>query len=255
MDIDKIYLGDAYELIKQVPDHSVDLIMTDPPYAIQNLHTGTGILKDKSKARHIEEMKESGLGSSLVLKILDEFMRVMKVPNIYIWCNKKQIYDYMTYFVKEHNCKFDIIIWAKNNPIPFVGGHYLNDKEYCLFFYKGAKVQGDYNSLKTCYITSTNKEDKKQYLHPTIKPEEIIKTLVKNSCCGGIVLDPFVGSGTTCVCAKRLGLHYLGFEINPKYHKIAVDRINGINQKGEMNLLDMNFKQLNLNLGAKENDN
>lgn len=70
---------------------------------------------------------------------------------------------------------------------------------------------------------------------------------------GGLVLDPFVGSGTTCVCAKRLGLNYIGFEINPKYHKIAVDRINGINQKGEMNLLDMNFEQLNL-LGDK-NDN
>lgn len=255
MEIDKIYLGNAYELIKQVPDHSIDLIMTDPPYLIKNLYTGTGILKDKSKARHIEEMRESELGDSLDLKILDEFMRVMKVPNIYIWCNKEQIYDYMTYFVKENNCKFDIIIWAKNNPIPFCGGHYLADKEYCLYFYKGVKIQGDYDSLRTCYITNINQEDKNKYKHPTIKPEEIIKTLIKNSCGGGIVFDPFVGSGTTCVCAKRLGLHYLGFEINPKYHKIAVDRINGINQKGEMNLLDINYEQLNLNLGANENDN
>ena len=253
MELDKIYLGDAYELIKQVSDHSVDLIMTDPPYAIPGLHVGTGILKDPVKARHVEEMKETALGSSIDLKILDEFMRVMKVPNCYIWCNKDQIYDYLTYFVKENGCNFEIIIWAKNNPIPFCGGHYLKDKEYCLYFYKGAKLKGDYKSLKTYYFTNINQEDKNKFKHPTIKPEEIIKTLIKNSCGGGLVLDPFVGSGTTCVCAKRLGLNYIGFEINPKYHKIAVDRINGINQKGEMNLLDMNFEQLNL-LGDK-NDN
>ena len=246
MELDKIYLGDAYELIKQVPDHSVDLIMTDPPYAIPNLSVGNGILKDPVKARHVEEMKETALGSSIDLKILDEFMRVMKVPNCYIWCNKDQIYDYLTYFVKENGCNFEIIIWAKNNPIPFCGGHYLKDKEYCLYFYKGAKLKGDYKSLKTYYFTNINQEDKNKFKHPTIKPEEIIKTLIKNSCKSGVVFDPFVGSGTTCVCAKRLGLNYIGFEINPKYHKIAVDRINGINQKGEMNLLDMNFEQLNL---------
>ena len=253
MELDKIYLGDAYELIKQVPNHSVDLIMTDPPYAIKNLNTGTGILKDKSKAKHIEEMKETALGSSIDLKILDEFMRVMKKPNCYIWCNKEQIFDYLEFFTRKNDCKFEIIIWAKNNPIPFAGGHYLPDKEYCLYFYKNVKIESDYNSLRTFYQTSLNVEDKNKFKHPTIKPEEIIKTLINNSCKSGVVFDPFVGSGTTCVCAKRLGLNYIGFEINPKYHKIAVDRINGINQKGEMNLLDMNFEQLNL-LGDK-NDN
>ena len=56
---------------------------------------------------------------------------------------------------------------------------------------------------------------------------------------GGLVFDPFVGSGTTCLAAKHLGLNYIGFEINEKYYKIACDRLNGINQKGEMNLFDL----------------
>ena len=56
-----------------------------------------------------------------------------------------------------------------------------------------------------------------------------------------MVLDPFVGSGTTCLAAKHLGLNYIGFEINEKYYKIAVDRLQGINQKGEMNLFDMDW--------------
>lgn len=246
METNKIYLGDAYELIKKVPDRSIDLIMTDPPYAIPNLHTGTGILKGESQSRHIEQMCETNLGGGIDLSILDEFMRVLKTPNIYIWCNKKQIYDYLDYFVKKNKCKFDIIVWVKSNPIPFVGGHYLADKEYCLYFYKEVKIQGNYNSLRTCYITGLNQEDKQKYKHPTIKPEEIIKTLINNSCKSGVVFDPFVGSGTTCICAKRLGLEYLGFEINENYYNIAVDRVNGINQKGEMNLLDLGAEQLKL---------
>lgn len=53
-----------------------------------------------------------------------------------------------------------------------------------------------------------------------------------------IILDPFVGSGTTCLAAKHLGLNYIGFEISPKYHRIAVDRLNGWDAKGRMNLFD-----------------
>ena len=55
---------------------------------------------------------------------------------------------------------------------------------------------------------------------------------------GDTVFDPFLGSGTTSIAAKHLGLKYIGFEINEEYFKIAQDRMNGWNQKGEMNLLD-----------------
>lgn len=71
---------------------------------------------------------------------------------------------------------------------------------------------------------------------------------------GGLVFDPFVGSGTTCVASKELGLDYLGFEINEKYYKVAKDRLNGITQNGQMSLLDTDFEQLDL-FGEKENEN
>ena len=54
-----------------------------------------------------------------------------------------------------------------------------------------------------------------------------------------VVLDPFLGSGTTALAAKHLGMSYIGFEINETYYKIAKDRLQGINQKGEMNLFDI----------------
>ena len=240
MDLNKIYLGDAYELIKKVPEKSVDLIMTDPPYQIYGLHKDSGILKGR-KNSHNKQLLENNLGDGIDLKILDQFVRVMKKINVYIWCNKEQIYDYLTYFVEKKKCNFEIIVWAKPNPAPFTNGHYLKDKEYCLFFWeKGVKLGGDYHSLKTYYVKSTNTDDKDNYLHPTIKPIDIIENLIRNSCrAEGLVFDPFVGSGTTCLAAKHLGLNYLGFEINETYCKIAKDRLEGFNQKGGMNLFDL----------------
>ena len=238
-----IYLGDAYKLIKDIPDKSVDLVITDPPYDIEGIH-GSGILKSRpANQQTYNEISDSGLDKGIDLKILDDFVKVMKKINIYIWCNKSQIYDYMTYFVKERNCSFEILIWAKENPIPFCGTHYLCDKEYCLYFWEqGAAVNIPYDRGRTYWISKTNQEDKNNFLHPTIKPIEFIEQLIKNSAGGGaIILDPFVGSGTTCLAAKHLGLSYIGFEINEKYYKIAQDRLQGINQKGEMNLFDIDY--------------
>lgn len=228
----QLYNEDCYKGIKKIPDKSVDLVVTDPPYEIKGLHTGTGLLKHR-KDSHANQMMEANLGDGINLKILDELVRVMKKINIYLWCNKEQIYDYMTYFVKERKCNFEIIVWGKPNPAPFTNGHYLKDKEYCLFFWeKGVKIGGNYDTLKTYYVKNTNTEDKKKYLHPTIKPLDIIKNLITNSCNGGgVVLDCFMGSGTTGVACKELGLDFIGFELNKKYYDIAVDRINGISAK------------------------
>lgn len=184
-----IYLGDAYDLIKELPDHSIDLIVTDPPYQIEGLESkakkNTGIFKHRART-HFTEMAETKLGDGIDLSILNELVRIMKKINIYIWCNKEQIYDYLTYFVKEKKCNFEILVWAKPNPAPFVNGHYLKDKEYCLFFWeKGVKVNGDYHSLKTVWVKNTNITDKNDFGHPTIKPIDLIETLIKNST-GGV---------------------------------------------------------------------
>lgn len=174
--------GDSYEVIKSIPSNSVDLIITDPPYKIEGLHTGTGILKKRGMDGYVGEMIAANLGDGIDLSILDELVRVMKKINIYIWCNKEQIYDYLTYFVKERGCKFEIIIWAKNNAAPFLNGHFLKDKEYCLYFWdQGVKIKPAYEQGKTVYISNTNRQDKGLYEHPTIKPLDIIKNLIEIS--------------------------------------------------------------------------
>jgi DNA modification methylase len=138
----------------------------------------------------------------------------------------------MTFFVKEHKCNFEFIIWAKSNVAPFCGGHYLKDKEYCLYFWEtGAWLHGTYKTMKTIYETAENVADKQLYGHPTIKPQWIIENFIVNSSGEGCsVLDPFSGSGTTCAAAKKLGRHYMGFEIDKGYWQSSIDRLNGISQ-------------------------
>jgi DNA modification methylase len=243
MEINKIYLGNAYELIKQVPDKSIDLIVTDPPY---DFGSGSGAGAFGTKKRSHEEVKvaslikmrsdttkcEENLVQGIDPSILNEFVRVMKKINCYIWCNKEQIYDYMTFFVKERKCNFDLITWHKTNPIPTCNNNYLHDTEYCLFFREeGVQLSGNMQTLKKWYSTVCNKADKELYGHPTIKPIGIISNLIINSSDeGSLVLDPFIGSGTTAVACKLLGRNYLGFEINQAYYAIAVDRLNGVSQ-------------------------
>ena len=115
---------------------------------------------------------------------------------------------------------------------------YANDTEYLIMARaKGTKLYGDYDSKKKYWITTTNKNDKDNFIHPTIKPLNIIKTLITNSTQeGDIVLDCFCGSGTTCVACKETNRRYIGFEIDKEYYKIANNRLNGIEASGQMTI-------------------
>ena len=230
--INTITLGDSYKLIKDIPDNSIDLVVIDPPY---NFCTGgkhTGLFKERTTRYH-DEIEEKGLDNNIDLSILKELDRVMKRINIYIWCNKEQIYQYLEHYREK---KFEIIVWNKTNPIPTVNNKYLSDKEYCLYFKdSGVLLNGNVETKKTVYQSTLNVKDKEKYKHPTIKPINIIKNLIINSSNeDDIVLDCFSGSGTTCVAAKELGRRFIGIEIDPEYHKISLDRLNGILANGQI---------------------
>lgn len=181
MDLNEIYLGDAYKLIKNLPDSSIDLIVTDPPYEITGLHGG-GIMKTRKRGHFADQLKDSQLDIGIDMSILDEFVRVLKKINVYIWCNKQQLLPYLKYFVDGKGCSFEIIVWGKKNPIPFCGTHYLVDKEYCLYFWEqGAPVDIPFERARTIYLSNTNKDDKEDYGHPTVKPIDIIENLIANS--------------------------------------------------------------------------
>lgn len=233
-ELDNIYNEDCYKAIKDIPDKSIDLIVTDPPYELDTEGSKENNIS-KTFANCNNQIKSISKG--IDFKILDEFMRIMKKPNIYIWCNKKQIIDYLDYFVKKHNCKFEIMVWLKSNPTPLCGGNYLIDKEFCLYFRDGVKLNTTFETASTYWLTSKNKNDKDKFEHPTIKPMHIIKNLIINSSNeNDIVLDCFAGSGTTLVASKDLGRYYIGFEIDKKWYNIAKNRLNKVDANGQMNM-------------------
>lgn len=233
--INTIQLGDCYELIKKIPDKSIDLVYIDIPYEIN--YSGGGCLdKNVKNNKIIMNKKTDTLLKGIDYSILDDLIRIMK--HIYIWCSKNQIYDLMKYFV-DKGCKYNILVWCKDNPVPFGAAQFLSDVEYCLVFFEpGIEItESGYENKRKWYISHINQSDKKLFNHPTIKPLEFVKQHIINSTKeNDIVLDCFCGSGTTCVAAKELGRRYIGMEIDPEYHKIAVDRLNGITANGQTSI-------------------
>lgn len=235
-----IYNEDSYLAIKDIPDKSIDLIIVDPPYLIESTKKSNAKNKLSKYIQSINhELEINNITNGINESILTEFLRVLKTPNIYIWCNNKQISMYLNFFVTKNKCSFDILVWNKTNAIPLFNNKYLNDKEYCLYFRKNAYCNpNNYEDAKTVFSTPTNLSDKNLFNHPTIKPLNIIETLIKNSSKPkDIVADFFLGSGTTAVACKLLNRQYLGFELSPKWFDIALSRLNNIDANGQISLL------------------
>ena len=159
-------------------------------------------------------------------EVLDEMCRVCKIQNIYLFCSKDQVPQLLN-FALDRKLNFDILTWHKPNPTPMCGNKYLSDTEYIIFMRgKGAKVYGTFESKRKYFIQKSNRIEKNRWGHPTIKPVNIVETLIINSSReGDVVLDPYIGSGTTAVAAIRNNRHYIGFEINEVYYKTALERI------------------------------
>ena len=189
----EIFCGDCLEIMKGMPDGSVDLVVIDPPYEIET--SGAGLYKQQDK-QYIKELE--GMKDGFSEQALDELCRVMNKINIYIFCSQKQIIPLLDYFVKKKGCNWNLICWHKTNPVPACGNKYLTDTEYILFFReKGVKVYGNYNTKFTYYATPLNQKEKKQFNHPTVKPINIIHNFIVNSSQENeIVLDCFMGSGS-----------------------------------------------------------
>lgn len=218
----KLYQGDCLEVMKDIEDGSIDLVVTDPPYEIAT--TGAGIYKQADK-QYVKEL--NGMKDGFSEEVLDELCRVMKKINIYFFCSQKQIIPLLDYFVKKKKCNWNILSWHKTNPIPACGNKYLTDTEFILFFReKGVKVYGSFDTKRTWYATPLNQSDKKKYGHPTVKPLSILENLVVNSSQEGeVVLDCFMGSGSTGVACLNTNRNFIGIELDEGYFEIAQNRI------------------------------
>lgn len=226
--LDKIFHGDCLAVLRTLPDNYVDLVVTDPPYQIDCMKAGGNNELTKKFNRMDAELSELNILDGFDnVAVVAELMRICKNINMYFFCNKAQLPMYFD-IIKQYEASFDLIKWVKTNPVPAYNNKYMSDTEYCVQIRKNAYCQpANYKDASTLYHAPINMADKKQYEHPTIKPMPLIEKLIKTSSKPGqIILDPFMGSGTTCVAAKKLGRQYIGIELVKKYFDIASKRID-----------------------------
>lgn len=237
-ELNKIYQGDAYKLIKQIPDKSISAIYVDIPYEfVQGGHTeNSDMSKQIQKMR--KELQHNGIYDGIDYSIFNDFVRVLKNINCFIWCSKEQIYPILKWWKENTNCTYQILTWNKTNPVPICNGNWLSDIEYCLYFNRGTKLNDGIEHKSKWFTSPLNVKDKVLFNHPTIKPLELVKRhLLHATQPNDIVLDCFVGSGTTAVACQDIGRQFIAFEIEPKWVKIAEDRLNKIDANGQYSFI------------------
>lgn len=245
----KLYNDDCLNILKTIPDESVDLVCTDCPYHIvqggcTNIPRGdepSGIF-DRRNAFTQKNAKTGKLFDNNDIEFeewLPEIYRILKQDtHCYIMINARNLAELQQKAEKVGFQFQNILIWYKNNATP--NRYYLNAYEMILMLRKGKAK--NINNMGTKNVLQINNIIGNKN-HPTEKPVELMKILIENSTVGGdIVIDPFMGAGSTGVACKELNRDFIGIEIDEKYFKIAKERIEDTEEtkdKSQINIFDM----------------
>lgn len=225
----ELYNDDCLEVLKTIKDNSIDLIVTDPPYRVTS-RGSSGSMGGYWK----NEIAKSGTifkhNDISVKDFAPQFYRVLKeTSHCYIMTNHINLIEYLNTFTE---CGFKFVkslIWDKGNKI--CGRYYMNAFEYILFFRKGKDKP--INNCGTSDILSIPikklKDKDGKNLHDTEKPIDLMKILIENSTNkGDLVLEPFMGIGSTVIASKLLERDCIGIELDSTYFEIAKNRIENI---------------------------
>ena len=226
----ELILGDVIEELKLVEDNLFDMAVIDPPY-ILNKTTG-GISKTGLVDRWQGNIKGSDRTASIRNDIKFEewlplvYKKMKNDSHCYIWTNDKNLADLQREAEKVGFRLHNILIWKKNNVTP--NRWYMKNCEFILFLYKG-KAKPIKNKSSSQFLEYKNKSGKEK-LHPTEKPVDLIKELILNSSEeNDLVLDCFMGSGSTGVACIETNRRFFGVEIEKGYFEIAEKRMSGVN--------------------------
>ena len=245
--INKIENGDSIEILKRIPDKSFDLVFADPPY---NMQIGEKLTRpDDSKVDGVNDKWDQFSSFEHYDKFskswLKECKRILK-DNGSMWVigTYHNIFR-LGYHIQNLNYWIlNDVIWRKNNPMPnFKGTRFTNAHETLIWASKNKKSRYTFNyqSLKClnddlqmrsdwilpiCNGKERLKRDGKK-IHSTQKPEALLhRIILATTNKGDSIFDPFLGTGTTAVVAKKLGRKYFGVEKDKKYFQAAKQRIN-----------------------------
>ncbi len=221
------------EILKNIPNNSVDLVTTDCPYRI--VSGGCANVPPKDEPRGIlnrrntftqKNAKSGKLFDNNDIKFeqwLPDVYRVLKEDShCYIMINARNLKDLQTQAEKVGFVFQQLLVWNKGNATP--NRYYLNACEFILMLRKGKAK--NINNMGTKNILSVpNIRGGKS--HPTEKPVELMQILIENSTnINEIVLDPFMGSGATGVACVNTNRNFIGMELDKQYFDIATERIN-----------------------------
>lgn len=237
-DID-LRLGDSLSVMKTIQDNSIKLIITDPPYwhkkspgkpyAERNPYK-THSKYANSKLFNVEgEMltKFSDFRGDDINTMMNQFKRLMKKMNCYIFCNDVQL-AYYGMWAEKNKKHFSVLVWEK--PLSIINkNRFSQHLEYIVRIYDYGtglnKIDGDSNLYSK--VKKYKQPRGKTKLHPTQKPIKLIEDIVNvSSNKGDLIFDPFMGSGTTGIACFNLGRNFLGVELLNSYFEIAKNRIN-----------------------------
>lgn len=246
--LNRIFCEDALHGMQRIPDGAVDLILADPPYGLgKDYGNDSDKLDTEAYLEWMQQWIDVALpkltpGGSLYIFLTWRYspevfvmlkQRMMMVNEI-IWDRRvpsmggstrrfSSVHDTIGLFAKSRDYYFDVDAVR----IPY---DEPTKKARSRAIFVGAKwLELGYNPKDVWSVSRLHREHRERADHPTQKPLEIIERMVKASCPpGGVVLDPFMGSGTTAVAAQRSGRNFVGFELNPQYCSVIEQRLSSL---------------------------
>ena len=239
MDIDLLH-GDCLELMKDIPDGSVDMILTDPPY-LQGYKTNRR--KDNRHEFSSEILNDTPqTGSLMIVKFLElSYQKLRNNSSILVFCNTNKI-DFFKQEIEKAGFKIkNIIVWVKNNHTAGdLKASFGHQYEFVILANKGRRF---INGNRDNDVMFFDKVAGKEQLHQNQKPVDLLQYLVeKLSDSNNTILDPFMGSGSTGVACVNTGRKFIGMELEEKYFDIAKERIEQASTeaivKNELKLLE-----------------
>ncbi|WRA90999.1 site-specific DNA-methyltransferase [Helicobacter pylori] len=228
----QIHHANAFEIIKDFYQQNlkVDAIITDPPY---NISVKNNFSTLKSATRQGIDFGEWDKN----FKLLEWIKRYAPLVNpngcMVIFCSYRSI-SYIADFLEENSFVVkDFIQWVKNNPMPRnINRHYVQDTEFALWAVK-KKAKWVFNKpknekyLRPLILKSPVVGGLERVKHPTQKSLALMEKIISiHTNPNNIVLDPFMGSGTTGLACKRLERNFIGIESEKEYFQIAKKRLN-----------------------------
>lgn len=218
----QLYNTNAYEAIKSLPDKSIDLIITDPPYLLSGLNGRFAKEAGGGNYAKLIQMQDT-LGKGFDFVLFNELERIQPKLNAYIFCNAKLLKSMLAHFASRDDINSDILIWHKTNARPQPRSRYKFDVEYILYLSKGAHLDTFASHFSShIYTSGIRGVHNKMTTHPTEKPLTLIENLVLNSSREGeTVLDCFMGGGTTARACKLHNRNFIGCEIDKDFYEQA----------------------------------